>query len=399
MNDFSREIPAKYRDVVKISKERGLIRNREVMASTLAKQENLGDMLRPQRLQEALKPLRDATGVDFFELYQKNYDIDPLPGKIKEEAVNEIEKTGDFQLVKFFGNYPDRRHFYRYIKSRFNLKSEKEYQDYIVVEEKTESGVLMTIFDYPNMDEDPSWDKIYIQGNLKKVNSLRLRCCYAVKTDGRRGEEDQAIDLTSFWYRPDDKNGSQAEKNPVWKIVLVDKDQPITLADQVNNIMQKGKFVIQDQPLTERWVNLAMAASAVSQDESDKRGEVLAGLEADRSTMMMGQIRLLLGELTGEETSNLTPAEKSSLTPEKLESLPEEEQLNHMIGLHMDIRQASALEQSLIEARDWIRNRSANALAIFLVMHGLGFDIVPTSEYKNIIEGVENILKKVEERQ
>lgn len=332
------------------------------MAASLRNQEVLGEQIVVKPLGELLGSLKEETGVDFLDLYTERYEVEPVTGEKESvrEAVDDIEDLSDYFVPTYVG-----RRFYRYIDRRFNPgKSESELHDFLIVEEKTPSGVVLAIFDYPVK-------KPFLRARLnlrqKKLPYLNLRACYAVKmNEGERGNENLAVDLTGFW-----SGGKAGEENRIKRIGVIPQDAGLIIKDRINLIKEKGYFLFQDSEGTDKWLDLAIQAAAFSQDEGDK------AMGVERSIEMLGMIRDLLHEERPVETV-LTDI------------------YTRIVGL---TKKVDPTGNTALEARDWIRNRMAVSLYIIARLHRLGIDLVPVKQYGDLIGRVEQTLKEFYENE
>lgn len=373
---------------------------RPVMAGSYGKQRELDIQLVLQPLQEALNPLQEKTGVDFFDIYQKRYDLEPQEGKKKEEEI--VRKTvKDVEDLKDYFEEQEGRTYYLYIESRFHPeKPLKKCQDFIIMEEKLPNGKILSVFKYGT---EPG--KLTLEGG-EKYEYRTLAGCYAITTDKETGQE-MAVDLTSFWTgAPSQTNinklrlgirNSRAlfkvkqkypgvnekeiakkahfdaltEENRVLKIGLINRrSSAISPEEQIELIKEYGYFLFEDQTGSEKWLPIFQAAAAFSQYEGDKSETHM------RSDLPLGAIRLLLGETTGNEKEIIT------------EFLIEANRQAEEIG--------APLRQIISETRDWIRNRIAVSLYTIRKLHQMGIDFLPKDEYSRLSKIIKEKLELIE---
>src|SRR3989338_469678 len=406
--------------------------SREVMAGTYGKERELDQQLFLQPLSKALEPLKQRTGVDFYDMYQKSYNLEQKEFDNGKKELVRTSVAGIEDLKPYFVDQRGRT-YYRYIERYFDPdKPQKERKDYIIVEEELPQGKILAIFDY---GVDPHSFKV--EGEIDKFHFRKLIGCYAV-VPGNTAEEDQAIDLTSFWSgaaRPADfieeeiriqreveaakiitekypevlfnfKEKIQkrypeippesdefllrlieempAEMKDKWNIGLITneirvytiglvnrREANLTPEEQVELIKQRGYFFFADEQGPEKWLPLITMAAAHSQYEGDITDSF------NRSDLPLGAARMLLG-MTGQPESELV------------------EQFLKEANRYAD-EKGTPLRQVLAESTDWIRNRMAVTLYIIKKLHNLGIDLVPKKEYSQLARTIKEKLQQLEE--
>lgn len=164
----------------------------------------------PRRsLKDALGPISQATGVDFFNLYQRRYDINPhqdakdldtgQPVK-KELPRDNLEEIED---LKHYFQPASGRTYFRYIDRYYRPdKAETELGDYLIMEEEIAHGhKVFAIFEYPGKGKD-YWRQLKIpEGDeviKRKFKYLKLRFAAVIPVSQEKssyGSQDEAIDL------------------------------------------------------------------------------------------------------------------------------------------------------------------------------------------------------------
>ena len=418
---------------------------RNMMAATYRKQRELNRHLHLKSLEEALRPLKESTGLDFYEMYQKRYNLEPAVGEIKEPLRNTVQDIKDLKL--FFVDQANRT-FYLYIEHRFHpTKPFEDCKDYVIMEEQLPKGKILTIFDYR---EDPQTFKV--AGLVDKFQFRRLLGCYAISEDNS-GQE-KTIDLTSFWDNaikmpnPNEEDDLKkmreieafkviqekypgvllnvkrrienlypeispesdefelrlleelaaelgdkinidilTDQNRVFKIGLANRRQAsFSTETQIELVKQRGYFFFEDAVGTEKWLPFLYQTSSFSQDEGDKTETHF------RTDLPLGAIRMLVNETQGNENDLVTQI----LTEANRYAEEQNIGLRDILGEQFP-DQVNPVNQILQESRDWIRNRLAVTLYTLKKLHKMGIDLVPPEEYKELRQTINDKLKQLEQ--
>jgi len=376
---------------------------REMMGQTYEKQRYLDGFIKTRHLKDALKPLSEKTGVDFFEFYENDYNIPPKRNGVKQEPVRtSISDPHDEELSDVTPYFVDQegRRYYRYIGYRYNPeKQAADCEDFLMVEEALPKGKILAIFEYGQRPSRYKFDGY-------DIRYRKLVGCFGIK-EGTVRSEDLAVDLTSFWMgasKSEDKfpdrvkrvqtsladtshlikkypqvnpvdiasltrSATLPEENRVIDIGVIDRSTVIDPMTQLNILKEEGRFLFADQEGPDKWFQFLFTGAVFSQNEGDKMPSNI------RTDLPLGAIRHFLGESTGAERGLIDDFLASAL------------------------REGTDLRQVLGETRDWVRNRMAVVLYVVRKLHHEGIDLVPRGGYQDFVNMVENKLEAIQKDQ